>query len=57
MFPDVAIPHSLLTPYVLDSIQKYEGAAVCLEDGVTGEVVTYDQVSQVAIIRWSTMIR
>ena len=45
MFPDVAIPHSLLTPYVLDSIQKYEGAAVCLEDGVTGEVVTYDQVS------------
>ena len=44
MCPDVAIPHSLLTPYVLDSIRQYEGAAVCLEDGVTGEVVTYDQV-------------
>ena len=45
LFPDVAIPNTLLTPYVLDSIRQYEGAAVCLEDGVTGEVVTYDQVS------------
>ena len=44
MFSDVAIPPSLLTPYVLDSIRQYKGAAVCLEDGVTGEVVTYDQV-------------
>ena len=40
---EVEVPRSLLTPYILDQIKKF-GSQECLEDGITGESFTFDQL-------------
>jgi len=42
-YPEVEVPKSLLTPYILDKIKSF-GSKECLEDGVTGETITFDQL-------------
>ena len=41
--PDVVIPGGQITSFIADKLGQYRGA-VAMEDGITGNTITYDQL-------------
>ena len=41
--PDVVIPGGQITSFIADKLGEYRGA-VAMEDGITGNTITYDQL-------------